>query len=78
MRAEISLETIGKALIILAVVVILLFIFRKLIGQSGDNIEKISDKSGEQASSCLEDPAECEWWGETADGSDAGAIGGSP
>jgi hypothetical protein len=61
MKAEISLETIAKAILVIAVIVILLIIFRKLMGNAGTEVSDLTDQGGDQASRCLDNPKECNW-----------------
>ncbi len=60
-----SLEVVGKALLVLAVVVILLFIFKSLLGKGADNLGDIGDTVGNDAKLCIDNPSDpkCKWSG---------------
>jgi hypothetical protein len=62
-RASITLETIGKAVLVLAVVVILLLIFRGLIGEGAKDFGKLGKDTSDKANTCWKNPSapECQW-----------------
>lgn len=61
-KATMTLETLGKALLVLAVVIILLIIFRTLIKGGAENIDGSSKKAGELTSKCIPPTnPECDW-----------------
>jgi len=76
-RGNMSLETIGKVLLVLAVVIVLLFVFRSLIGKGAGNLGDVNEDVGTETKRCILKPNDptCQSIFDSGDDSGDGAQG---